>query len=1009
MAGLRLRLLGAEPESPPVTEPVAVDDTEPLVSPLSSISGLQLLTPDREGLDELPLLPRTRRQRDSGGGGGGGGAGAGVRPPSQPPRPGRPASGKATPVRDDSLSPDSSRDQSYLPLLRLCAPLEEDQEAPVRGTTVTSCRMLVERSVADRSGVERSIVSTAISTIVEEIVFRGNGLEIRNDKEGTLTGVNEYAVIEEISAAGRTGVVYQAVSPAEDVYAMKAVDGRFVKNARSELKILKTLRHKNIVRLHHEVFCKGYPLAFLFFEHIDGGPICAITAGGVLKGNVWTEADANLAFTQMTDGLMYIHEKGVIHRDIKPDNILWEEAKSRVVFIDFGSGFQPKGEDDSTRTTVGTPFFRPPEAHVDTGETFVARALDVWAIGVVLFILLVGRVPYGAGINGRGHAGEVLLQQKIADEELDVVSGPQELSVGVRHLLRGLLDKNVASRFTLSEVRDHSWVTGQEVMVPCETSCSDSIGSYRVLTKPDADSAEQSLPLDVTPTSPYFLATATHSTNTEPASPDMLHTPHIQPSPLPPGYPSKSHSFRRSTSFHTSDAAAGQQLCRNSNLSTNSLSLRPPATPLSLSRSMVSGTPVPPSPIRFTPGPRLPDDVPPSPGVRRVSSVLPRQGASQGDTASSGDVDEVVTVIDQEDSYKVLLVTCTFQHRRVLVSMLTELVAPQGKPVHIEACVDGGAAVEAVKRAGSVNPYSVVIMDINMTRMSGLCAAQHIRMWEASVQCRSVPIIGMRSELNEQLPALLVGAGMNNAILKPVAWPTLRLVLESVGVPVKPVEAISADRIFDDSRQFDKQYRRNTDEITSIRTCFSLNVQSSHKQSPMFNTLAVGDLTGHPGSTQPDLPHTARDVPAAPAEQDRSPAPPAAPATARARPVAGPPAVLTPAPPDTERRRPVPLARCLASSLLSKSPSPRASAAVEESGDGSPLGRRRRRAQTQVTPRHDQTASVFDVGSPLPRQRSNGDQWAEQYLSAARLNRLMVRMSSFRGPQSSSFSEDRAD
>lgn len=150
-----------------------------------------------------------------------------------------------------------------------------------------------------------------------------------------------------------------------------------------------------------------------------------------------------------------VHYQGIIHRDIKPANLLWTKNHS-VKISDFGvSHISTSAESPTTALelakTAGTPAFFAPELcwTVDTEHRPpITKAIDIWALGVTLYCLLCGRVPFIA-------CNEFELFEKITDEEVEI---PDSLDVESRDLLKRMFMKNPADRITIPEIKRHPFV-----------------------------------------------------------------------------------------------------------------------------------------------------------------------------------------------------------------------------------------------------------------------------------------------------------------------------------------------------------------------------------------------------------------------------------------------------------------------------------------------------------------------------------------------------------------------
>ena len=142
--------------------------------------------------------------------------------------------------------------------------------------------------------------------------------------------------------------------------------------------------------------------------------------------------------------LELVHEHDIIHRDIKPDNLL--RSKDDVVkIVDFGVSemFDKKG-DDMTRKSAGSPAFMAPElCRPDHGEVS-GRATDVWSMGVTLYCLRYGRLPY---------VSESILEMQRVIREEDFVLPPEETDPRFVELIRSLLEKDPAKRITIDQLR----------------------------------------------------------------------------------------------------------------------------------------------------------------------------------------------------------------------------------------------------------------------------------------------------------------------------------------------------------------------------------------------------------------------------------------------------------------------------------------------------------------------------------------------------------------------------
>ena len=192
--------------------------------------------------------------------------------------------------------------------------------------------------------------------------------------------------------------------------------------------LLERLVHPNIVRMYDHGVREGY--AYLVMEYLAGGSLKQMI------GHAWTPEDALGLLAKVADALGVVHAAGIVHRDIKPDNIMLRDASLEPVLVDFGAAKDLTGPQQAvTQNAVilGTPNYMAPE--VIRGEACVP-ASDVYACGVMLYELLTGTKPYVAG------NATALLHQHL---EYPIPLLPSRLAK-YKPLLDALLAKRAADR-----------------------------------------------------------------------------------------------------------------------------------------------------------------------------------------------------------------------------------------------------------------------------------------------------------------------------------------------------------------------------------------------------------------------------------------------------------------------------------------------------------------------------------------------------------------------------------
>eukprot|EP00929_Paragymnodinium_shiwhaense_P007466 TRINITY_DN111388_c0_g1_i1.p1 TRINITY_DN111388_c0_g1~~TRINITY_DN111388_c0_g1_i1.p1 ORF type:complete len:600 (-),score=116.00 TRINITY_DN111388_c0_g1_i1:94-1893(-) len=241
--------------------------------------------------------------------------------------------------------------------------------------------------------------------VAERLALEGDDLSrfqlaCSSDQPQVQFHIGDYGVLEKLGS-GATATVYKCVEDGM-YYAAKAIDlQRLRKRAadedvmlklNNETRLLRSLRHEKIVHLHDVVVTdKEYCLVMEFVE------------GGDLDDHILAQPtqclyddEARHVFVQLTDALEYIHSKNVIHRDLKPENILVDALAStpgfpEVKVTDFGHSKLIRDGYTQGHGCVGTRAYWAPE--VAKAETYDETA-DLWSLGVVLYVMLSGVVPF---------------------------------------------------------------------------------------------------------------------------------------------------------------------------------------------------------------------------------------------------------------------------------------------------------------------------------------------------------------------------------------------------------------------------------------------------------------------------------------------------------------------------------------------------------------------------------------------------------------------------------------
>ncbi|KAJ8042103.1 Serine/threonine-protein kinase H1 [Holothuria leucospilota] len=227
----------------------------------------------------------------------------------------------------------------------------------------------------------------------------------------------------------------------------KQIEGKLVQSWEIELNILKRVRHTNIIQLIEVFHGRGH--VYMVMELATGGELFDRI---VSKGH-FTERDATVVLRMLLDALRYIHNLGITHRDVKPENMLYYHPgnDSKIMITDFGlASCRTSGDDSSMMNTVcGTPEYIAPEILLRKKYN---QAVDIWATGVVAYILLSGRMPFDDESRTR-------LYRKIVRAKYSFSGEPwKDVSPAAKDFLNKVLIVNPAERLTSAQCLKHPWI-----------------------------------------------------------------------------------------------------------------------------------------------------------------------------------------------------------------------------------------------------------------------------------------------------------------------------------------------------------------------------------------------------------------------------------------------------------------------------------------------------------------------------------------------------------------------
>ncbi|KAH7358520.1 kinase-like domain-containing protein [Plectosphaerella cucumerina] len=203
-----------------------------------------------------------------------------------------------------------------------------------------------------------------------------------------------------------------------------------------EIEYLQLLRHPHIIKLYTVI--KTQNEIIMVLEYAGGELFDYIVQNGRMK-----EAEARRFFQQMVCAVEYCHRHKIVHRDLKPENLLLDDQLN-VKIADFGlSNIMTDG--NFLKTSCGSPNYAAPE--VIGGKLYAGPEVDVWSCGVILYVLLVGRLPFD----------DEHIPSLFAKIARGTYSIPQWVNSGAATLIKKMLVVNPVQRATIEDIRSDPW------------------------------------------------------------------------------------------------------------------------------------------------------------------------------------------------------------------------------------------------------------------------------------------------------------------------------------------------------------------------------------------------------------------------------------------------------------------------------------------------------------------------------------------------------------------------
>jgi len=306
-------------------------------------------------------------------------------------------------------------------------------------------------------------------------------LQQRSQYAGTIADdITRHYMLGRVLGTGSFGEVREATHRlTEESVAIKKIDKlkagtqRLRTRIAMEIRLHQRLRHANVVHVFEVI--EGARNVYVVME------LCATTLLAHLKEKKQlSEAEARPLFAQLLAALAYCHRHNIVHRDIKLENLLLNEARTHVKLCDFGFAVMTRTQ--KLTVACGSPSYNCPE--IVAKRHYHGVPADVWSSGVLLFVMLVGAFPF------TGSTHESLNRRILAGQ----YTCPPHLSVAAQDLIRRCLQVEPEKRATLQEIIDHPWMRegGPTLKAPHrhEATAEDVVATLESIGLPREDSRE---------------------------------------------------------------------------------------------------------------------------------------------------------------------------------------------------------------------------------------------------------------------------------------------------------------------------------------------------------------------------------------------------------------------------------------------------------------------------------------------------------------------------------------
>eukprot|EP00743_Colponemidia_sp_Colp-15_P003356 GILK01003628.1.p1 GENE.GILK01003628.1~~GILK01003628.1.p1 ORF type:complete len:479 (+),score=104.19 GILK01003628.1:77-1513(+) len=350
------------------------------------------------------------------------------------------------------------------------------QDTSVNGTFVNGERLVKGSTCVLKSGDRISLVLGSTSQLKDDDPVKKGWVsyiiqiiapKAANKPESLHSLEDAYDVQQELGSGNFSVVKLALKKSTAERFAVKMIDKKKFWQFRNrngstlllsgEVEVLKSVQHPNVVCLR-DVF-EDEVYLFLVMDLAEGGDLLE----RILDKGTYSEAGAKRVFKQICDAMKYLHSKGIVHRDLKPENILMVDKtdNSDIKISDFGLakiiGSGPGGVNNLT-TFCGTPqYFAPEVLKSRDSKQGYGKAVDMWSLGVILYILLSGSPPFD----------DDTLYAQISTGEFDFPPSQwNHISADAKDLVKHLMKVDSEARYTVEQTLAHPWLSGKPAAKP---------------------------------------------------------------------------------------------------------------------------------------------------------------------------------------------------------------------------------------------------------------------------------------------------------------------------------------------------------------------------------------------------------------------------------------------------------------------------------------------------------------------------------------------------------------